>query len=622
MRRATACLVLAILCVCGSALQSRGRNFQWHDSVMDFMCTRDDTCLSPSDDWIQVKQKFVKRIYDLCQEALKDKQSMVTMMKWLPFAKPAHKEFLSALDTEKTFLDYAEQLASKYSSEEAKARRVESDYKPLGLSKYPYWAWIPMFQSYVVPGGASASWSNNCFSSTSASATYNAALSQIQVTITTATPASASCADLYLLSDLHQIQLQLIGQAAAHTFVLNTTTMSSNELHDVLTRGVRVFRFRDDVIQTVIDILETLGMFLEPLLEASVSEQARLANKDFLSLYQQIQPTMSNRTTWRVDVDESYIQSGDFLGIIRLDGLDPMLAWAMGSTTGHTTVAMRAPNGTLFVCESTATTSYWVVNGIQCTPYKQWVDQCEKASMQVVIAPLSKENRAKFNESQAWQYFYQNQGFDYGFHTMLWGWVDTVSQNYPCVAPDYTTCLTWEAVEVLFTVIDRLAPSVGDLLFRESLAKRAGASTKASFVDILSGWIAQGNAPNTLPTPVEEDKWLYNTTRYGQPAVGKATVCCVFVCMMWKSGGLFDGIDVECGEQTNYDIYSLALFDESRMGDNRPQVCKDADPANPLCQILGKDTLYLNGLNTRTPYTHMDETCPSEAPKYDRPAGC
>lgn len=34
------------------------------------------------------------------------------------------------------------------------------------------------------------------------------------------------------------------------------------------------------------------------------------------------------------------VHSGDFFGVIRLDGLDPMLAWGMGSTTGHTTVAM------------------------------------------------------------------------------------------------------------------------------------------------------------------------------------------------------------------------------------------------------------------------------------------
>lgn len=61
---------------------------------------------------------------------------------------------------------------------------------------------------------------------------------------------------------------------------------------------------------------------------------------------------MPQRRTQKVMINESLIQSGDFLGIIRMDGLDPMLAWGMGSSTGHTTIAMRDENGELFVHES------------------------------------------------------------------------------------------------------------------------------------------------------------------------------------------------------------------------------------------------------------------------------
>lgn len=39
-------------------------------------------------------------------------------------------------------------------------------------------------------------------------------------------------------------------------------------------------------------------------------------------------------------LNESDIHSGDFFGVIRLDGLDSMLAFGMGSHTGHTTVAL------------------------------------------------------------------------------------------------------------------------------------------------------------------------------------------------------------------------------------------------------------------------------------------
>lgn len=70
--------------------------------------------------------------------------------------------------------------------------------------------------------------------------------------------------------------------------------------------------------------------------------------------------------------DESEVASGDFFGIVRLDGLDPMLAWGMGSTTGHTTVALWV-DGELFICESTTKDAYWPTDGVQRTPYRQWV---------------------------------------------------------------------------------------------------------------------------------------------------------------------------------------------------------------------------------------------------------
>ena len=70
---------------------------------------------------------------------------------------------------------------------------------------------------------------------------------------------------------------------------------------------------------------------------------------------------------------------GDFFGISRLDGLDPMLAWGMGSTTGHTAIAMRfeGDDESLYVCESTAKDVYWDRNGIQCTEWKKWIEKAE-----------------------------------------------------------------------------------------------------------------------------------------------------------------------------------------------------------------------------------------------------
>ena len=43
---------------------------------------------------------------------------------------------------------------------------------------------------------------------------------------------------------------------------------------------------------------------------------------------------MKPRKIINVPIDESLIKSGDTFHILRTDGVDPMISWAMGSATG------------------------------------------------------------------------------------------------------------------------------------------------------------------------------------------------------------------------------------------------------------------------------------------------
>ena len=379
----------------------------------------------------------------------------------------------------------------------------------------------------------------------------------------------------------------------------------------------------DDLVQTVYDLLYTVTLFLGGMEHANVDEVTAENNLYFLTNSAQLKPAMQPRNASVVAIPSDYIQSGDFFGIIRLDGIDTMLGWAMGSSTGHTVVALRAPNNTLYLCESTTLDSYWPTNGVQCHEYDDWVALAVAADHNVVIAPLNPTMRAQFNATAAWEFYNGVAGLDYGYHNLLFGWIDTVIGNYPCLPPNYEQCLTWDIVEILFGAIDRLAPSVGDILFNQAMNFRMN-TTGLLFADILMVAGQRGIDAQTIPTIVESDTWMYNTTRYGLPAVGKSEVCCTFVCNIWKAGGLFTGINnqVNCAEMTNSDDYGLNYFDPARIGANRPASCISQDPSNPLCQITGKYTLNLNSFNVRAPYPHMSEKCPSLAPAYDRPAGC
>ena len=128
-----------------------------------------------------------------------------------------------------------------------------------------------------------------------------------------------------------------------------------------------------------------------------------------------------------------------------------------------------------------------------------------------------------------------------------------LQDNYPCLPPDYTVCLGWPSVEVLFGWMDQFVPSVGELLFHGALNHRLGTNGLRA-PELFREAAAQGLAPGALPVIVEQDKWRYNTTRYDQPALGQSLVCCVFVCNMWKHAGVFANItdEVQCGELTNW----------------------------------------------------------------------
>jgi len=273
----------------------------------------------------------------------------------------------------------------------------------------------------------------------------------------------------------------------------------------------------------------------------------------------------------------------------------------------------------LFVCESTAKSAYWDVNGIQCTPYEAWLGKAKAASYHVVHLPLAPEYRARFNETTAWEFINSALGLDYGYPTLLWGWVDTISGNYPCIPPTWSRCLTYEIVEILFPVGSQIVKQF-TLLWEQAWNFRLG-SRGLGFSEMLQLAASQGVAANTIPTIVEQDSWMYNTTRNGVPTVGPSMVCCVFVCNTWKASGMFGdlGDQINCGELTNWDDYSMLVFDKSYQ---RPQACVDADPDSNVCQLLGEYTLEINNYNSKAPFPHIAERCPSLAPNYTKPADC
>jgi hypothetical protein len=189
------------------------------------------------------------------------------------------------------------------------------------------------------------------------------------------------------------------------------------------------------------------------------------------------------------------------------------------------------------------------------------VQETAAVACQVVLAPLSTERRNAFNETAANAFVDSVLGNEYGYHTLLYTWIDTVADNFPCVAPDFnSTCMTAAWAELFMALTDRAVPEVGWLLYNAAFAKRLGVADTMRFAELLQISAQQGYSDwmDVIVIP-ESDEWTYNTTRNGEPVEGQDMVCCVFVCNVWKAGGVFDASiedNFNCAELSNWDDVS------------------------------------------------------------------
>lgn len=411
------------------------------------------------------------------------------------------------------------------------------------------------------PSTSPATWSAPCFQQNSATFSRSEDGKTINVQITSSGATSLTCNDLYAAFTTSSFEFftEIKSSRSAVTTDITLTLpddITDSELWDIENRGVRIYRHHFNQATTMSNLIQTVALFI-PEFTQEVPDEIAAMNIDFLKKYTgfDIQP---RDTSLNIVPDESEVKSGDAFYLMRLDGLNPMLAWAMGSTTGHVTTAMWI-DGELYVCESTVEGSYWPTDYVQRTPYRKWIDQVIAADFQVVWAPLNEQARKTYNETAAAEFFKSVEGLDYGFKTLIWGWLDTAKENFPCLPPDFSsTCLQWEILEPVLALVDRTINEIGDTIWNAGLAKRLNAPDNLRTADYYKEAGKQGLALTDVIQIVEQDSWLYNTTLNGEPAVGKSMVCCVFVCNTWKAAGVFGELadSINCGELTNWDDVS------------------------------------------------------------------
>jgi len=200
--------------------------------------------------------------------------------------------------------------------------------------------------------------------------------------------------------------------------------------------------------------------------------------------------------------------------------------WGTGGRLGHSAVVLEL-DGEKYVVES-QDGWYWPKFGIQRNKWKDWVKYADNADFHVAVLPLSEEKRAKFNLAAAQEWFKSMEGYPYGYHNFLFGWIDTPEDNYPNQLPH-------KLLPIVFEMMDKISHPVVNSFMLEALNHRLGTSG-LGFHEIVREASARGLTLDQVIAIPERDHWVYSD--------GPSYVCSCLVIGLWKAAGLFEGYNI------------------------------------------------------------------------------
>ncbi|XP_047334017.1 uncharacterized protein LOC124937741 [Impatiens glandulifera] len=415
---------------------------------------------------------------------------------------------------------------------------------------------------------------------------------------------SWTCMDIYIFATPYRVTWDYYFISRNHTLEFDEWE-EKEEYEYVKYKGVSIFLMQAGMLGTLQALWDVFPLFTNTAW--GENSNLRFLEKHMGATFEaRPQPWVTNMT-----VDD--IQSGDFFAISKIrgrwGGFETLEKWVTGTYAGHSAVCLRDSEGKLWVAES----GHENEKGediIAILPWEEWWEfelTKDDSNPHIALLPLHPDVRAKFNETAAWEYARSMSGLPYGYHNMIFSWIDTISGNYP-------PPLDSHVVASVMTVWAKLQPEYAANMWNEALNMRLG--TKGlDLSDILVESEKRGSSFDELLAIPEQDDWEYSD--------GKSTSCIAFVLALYKEAGLFSPFtdSIQVTEFSIKDAYSLNFFENN--SSRLPKWCNDNDSVKlPFCQILGKYRMELPGYNTMAPYPHMNERCPSLPPKYSRTEGC
>lgn len=476
-----------------------------------------------------------------------------------------------------------------------------------------YYYWLPVLKAKVNSTEKIEIFESSCFKENKM---FISKLSKEEtiINLISSNPRNLICKDSYIfsLSNFHAIHPIFI-HGEKKIYLKN---LSDSDLMDLKVNGLRLFAFCQGFLSSFNSILMTLKLFLGgmgsdpnaflPINRPKVPKYMEEANKQFLKEFVNLDLKERDPKFARsvLNIKKEEIKSGDFLFVFRLNGLGPLIMLGTGGHISHSAVAIWE-NGELYVVESRSG-GEWPRVGVQKNKWSDWIQWANNADFHVAILPLRNEYREKFNSEKAMKWF--NEKMDrknYGFHNFIFSWIDTKDKNLPDL-------LQLETLFFLFSIIEKISKAESDLIMGEALNFRVG--TKGKKLHEVAYKAAEKNQTiEELFALPEIEGWEYSD--------GLNYVCSAFAVAIWKKGDMFGELEINSTEFTPKDVIQMDIFD-LEYKEKRPEICKEADPELPFCQIMGKYKIDAPGYSSIKPYSRMNERCPSMFPDYYRPDGC
>lgn len=465
---------------------------------------------------------------------------------------------------------------------------------------------LPTYIGSLAPNNGSISWKGACFYENEARVEFTGpgdrGIGGATIHLLTGAAHSWTCMDLYVFATPYRITWDYYFSGHEHTFKIESWEEPA-EREYVKQHGISVFLMPSGMLGTLLSLVDVLPLF---------SNTAWGQNSNLAFLKKHMGATFEKRPhPHQATINPDDVHSGDFLALSKIrgrwGGFETLEKWVTGAFAGHTSVCLKDELGNLWVGES----GHENEKGeeiIAVIPWDDWWEMTLKddSNPQVALLPLHPEVRARFNNTAAWEYARKMSGKPYGYHNMIFSWIDTVADNYP-------PPLDAHLVISVMSMWTRVQPAYAANMWNEALNKRLG-TEDLDLYGILAETEKLGITFDQLLTIPEQDEWVYSD--------GQSTTCVAFILSMYKEAGVFGPLSnsIQVTEFTIRDAYMLKIFEDNRT--RLPSWCNSGDNKVSFCQILGEYQMELPQYNTLDPYANMNENCPSLPPHYERTRRC